>query len=389
MRRRFPASVATLLTALSVAAAGAGEPTFQGITPAVDKHLQAREVAGAVTAVVTPKAVLHLEANGHADLASGAPMKPDSIFWIASMTKPITGVAVMMMQEEGKLSIDDAVSKYLPELGRLRTRDGTAHAITIKQLLTHTSGLGEISPDEDKKCLTLADAVRLFAGKPLQFVPGTQWRYSQSSINTAARVVEVVSGLPFEEFVEKRLFGPLGMKDTAFYLTAAQEKRVAKSYARTPDGKLEEAPNFMLNGLRPSDRNRFPHANGGLFSTAPDYAHLARMILNDGKLDGRRYLKPESVKALMTVHSGELQTGFTPGNGWGLGWCVIRTPQGVTSMLSPGTAGHGGAYGTQAWIDPVKKRAYILMVQRSNFPNADASELRRDFQQAVVDSLDK
>jgi CubicO group peptidase (beta-lactamase class C family) len=249
--------------------------------------------------------------------------------------------------------------------------------------------MGEISADEARTCLTLADAVRLYASKPLQFVPGSKWQYCQSGINSAGRIVEVVSGMAFPEFLEKRLFGPLGMKDTTFYLTPDQQKRLAKSYARTPDGKLEEAANILLNGKRPTDRDRFPHANGGLFSTAPDYARFAQMILNFGKLNGKLYLKPESVKALMTVHTDDLKTGFTEGNGWGLAWCVIRNPQGVTAMLSPGSAGHGGAYGTQAWLDPVKKRAYILMVQRANYPNADASDLRRDFQQAAVDALDK
>ncbi len=113
------------------------------------------------------------------------------------------------------------------------------------------------------------------------------------------------------------------------------------------------------------------------------------MILNEGEFDGRRYLKPESVRLMTTVQSGDLKTGFTPGNGWGLGWCVVREPQGVTAALSPGTFGHGGAYGTQAWIDPVKKRVYILMVQRANFANSDLSEVRRAFQEAANSALDR
>ena len=111
------------------------------------------------------------------------------------------------------------------------------------------------------------------------------------------------------------------------------------------------------------------------------------MILNGGELDGKRYLKPETVKLMTTIQTGDLKTGFTPGNGWGLGWCVVREPQGITAMLSPGTFGHGGAYGTQAWIDPEKKRIYILMVQRANFPNSDASEVRRAFQEAAASAL--
>jgi CubicO group peptidase (beta-lactamase class C family) len=177
------------------------------------------------------------------------------------------------------------------------------------------------------------------------------------------------------------------MKDTTFYLSEKQFGRLAKSYARTPAGELQEAANFILMGKNPMDRDRFPAANGGLFSTAEDYAKFCRMILNKGTLGGKRFLKPETVDLMTTVQSGSVQTGFTPGNGWGLGWCVIREPQGVTSALSPGSHGHGGAYGTQAWIDPVKGVAYILMVQRSNFPNSDASDMRKAFQDAAAEAL--
>jgi CubicO group peptidase (beta-lactamase class C family) len=199
--------------------------------------------------------------------------------------------------------------------------------------------------------------------------------------------VEVVSGKPFDVFLQERLCGPLGMKDTTFYLTEAQLPRLATSYKRTEAGALEEAPNWILLGKAPTSRDRFPAANGGLFSTAPDYARFARMILNGGELDGKRYLSSESVKLMTTLQSGELSTGFTPGNGWGLGWCVVRQPQGVTAMLSPGTFGHGGAYGTQAWIDPTAKRVYILMVQRANFPNADQSDVRKAFQAAAAKAI--
>ena len=193
--------------------------------------------------------------------------------------------------------------------------------------------------------------------------------------------------MPFDKFLERRLFGPLGMKDTTFYLTEEQLPRLATSYRRTEKGELEATDIRILDGKSPTSRDRFPAANGGLFSTAPDYARFCQMILNGGELDGKRYLKPESVKLMTTIQTGDLKTGFTDGNGWGLGWCVVREPQGVTAMLSPGTFGHGGAYGTQAWIDPGKKRIYILMVQRANFPNSDATEVRRAFQEAANSAL--
>ena len=336
-----------------------------------------------MTLVATPERIVHLDATGKADIGEGKPMLPDTIFWIASMTKPITATAVLMLQEEGKLSVDDPVEKYLPEFKNLKTADGKPVRVTIRHLLTHTSGMGEISPAEARGVKNLAGLIPLYVAKPVKFEPGTKWVYCQSGINTAARVVEVVSGTSFDEFVERRLFGPLGMKDTTFYLTETQLPRLAKAYRRTDRGELATTEISILNGKNPTSRDRFPAANGGLFSTAPDYARFCQMILNGGEYEGRRYLKPESVQLMTTVQTGDLKTGFTPGNGWGLGWCVIREPQGVTAVLSPGTFGHGGAYGTQAWIDPGKKRIYILMIQRADFPNSDASEVRRAFQEAA------
>jgi len=375
-----------LLLAAAVAAHGQNAPVLPTASAKLRAHVEAKNVAGAVTLVAGVDRVLHLEAVGSADLAGPVPMKADSIFWIASMTKPVTAVAVLMLVDEGKLKLDDPVGKHLPELAHLKTADGKEHAVTLRQMLSHTSGMAE-APAETYTRPTLAAVIPEYAARPLQFVPGTQWRYCQSSINSAARVVEVVSGQSFPDFLERRLFGPLGMKDTTFYLSEAQLPRLAKAYARTPEGDLREAPNFILQGKSPTSRDRFPAANGGLFSTAGDYGLFARMLLNRGALNGRRYLKAESAAELGKVQTGDLQTGFTPGSAWGLGCSVVRQPQGVSAMLSPGSFGHGGAYGTQAWIDPGKGRVSVLMVQRANFPNADASEVRRDFQQAAADDL--
>ena len=364
-------------------------PAVSTISERLRPFIDNREVAGAVTLVATPDRILHLDAIGKADIGEGKAMRPDAIFWVASMTKPITAAAVLMLQDEGKLSVDDLVEKYLPEFKSLKTADGKPALVTIRHLLTHTSGMSEISANEARGIKNLAGVIPLYVAKPVHQEPGTKWVYCQSGINTAARVVEVVSGAPFDEFVEGRLFGPLGMKDTTFYLNEKQLPRLARSYRRSSQGELEPAEVGILHGQSPTSRDRFPAANGGLFSTAIDYARFCQMVLNGGELDGRRYLKPESVKLMNTVQTGGLKTGFTEGNGWGLGCCVVREPQGVTSVLSPGTFGHGGAYGTQAWIDPVKKRIYILMVQRANFPNSDASELRRAFQEAACSAFDR
>lgn len=359
-------------------------PTIPGVAEAMESFIERREIAGAVTLVADEAGIRHLAVNGEADRAAGRPMEEDAIFWIASMTKPVTGTAVMMMQEEGKLSVDDPVSRHLPEFTNLKGPDGAPVEVTIRHILTHTAGLDELTREESAAITTLAELTPLVAAKPLKFAPGSQWRYCQTGINTAARIVEVVSGQSFPEFLEQRLFGPLGMKDTTFYLREAQAARLAKSYRRTDDGQLEETDLFFLQGKSPFSRDRCPMANGGLFSTARDFAAFCRMILRGGELDGTRYLKPESVRQMTTVQSGDVPTGFTPGNGWGLGWCVVREPQGVTESLAAGSFGHGGAYGTQAWIDPVAGRAFVLMVQRANFPNSDASDVRMAFQAAAA-----
>ncbi len=351
----------------------------------MEEFIGKKEIAGAVTLVADADKVLHLDATGLADIGEKRPMTADAIFWIASMTKPVTGAAVLMMQDEGKLSVDDSIAIYLPEFKDLKDADGNEITVTIAQCLTHSSGLSEVSGEETAGKITLAEVIPFVAAKPVKFKPGSKWEYCQSSINTAARIVEVVSGESFPDFLEKRFFGPLGMKDTTFYPAEEQVSRIATSYERTPEGELRKAGIRFLGGKGPADRNRYPLANGGLFSTAPDYAKFARMILRGGELDGRRYLSEAAVRQMTTVQSGDLVTGFTPGNGWGLGWCVVRDPQGVTATLSAGTFGHGGAYGTQAWIDPVKKRVHLLLVQRANFPNSDASDVRRAFHEAAAE----
>ena len=350
----------------------------------MEEMIAAKEIPGAVTLVATRDRVTHLAATGHAGPEGTAPMRKDAIFWIASMTKPITGTAILMLQEEGKLSVDDPIAKYIPELAALKTPSGQAARLTLKHLMTHSSGLPEATPAEARAALKLSDLTPAYLNKPMQFEPGSRWQYCQSGINTLGRIVEVVSGMPFEKFLEQRLFRPLKMKDTTFYLRPKQLPRLVTPSKREDDGRLTATPIAFLQGKAATATDRYPAPNGGLFSTASDYGRFARMILNGGTLDGQRYLKPESVKQMTTVQSGDLKTGFTPGNGWGLAWCVVREPQGVSAMLGAGTHGHGGAYGTQAWIDPVHGVALILMVQRSNFGNSDDSRVRLAFQQAAL-----
>lgn len=381
--------------ALSVVTLAADEPRLAGVGAAMEQQIAKHEIAGAVTMVVAKDRVLHLETTGLADVASKRPMTPDTLFWIASMTKPVTGVALLMLQDEGKLSVTDPVAKHLPEFANLKTPSGKPANLTITQLATHTSGLGEAGP-AGQQAKTLADLVPLWLAAPMQYEPGTEWKYTQSGINALGRIVEVVSGMTFDAFVQKRIFDPLGMKSTTFYPDAGQRARLVTAYAKNKEtGVLEAVPPRADFG----SRDRPPQGNGGLFSTAPDYARFCRMLLNGGTLDGRRYLSPAAMKLLMTPQTGDLPTGFLQSEtygkrganyGWGITTSILRTPHdGVASMLSPGTYGHGGAWGTQAWIDPVKGVAYIMMIQRSGLANSDGSDARQAFQQAAAQALSR
>ncbi|HMJ64405.1 MAG TPA: serine hydrolase domain-containing protein [Candidatus Binatia bacterium] len=395
LRRSF-AKLAFAASLFTTSFVFADPPKLPGVGAAMEEMVAKNEIAGAVTVVATKDKILHLEGNGFADVAAKKPMTSDTLFWIASMTKPITGVAILMLQDEGKLNVTDPVAKYLSEFGNLKTPSGKPANLTITQILTHTSGLGEASGPDAQKAKTLADLVPLWLAAPMQYEPGEKWKYTQSGINAAARIVEVVSGLPFDVFLQKRLFDPLGMKHTTFYLTPELRSQLVTAYARNKEtGLLEPVPPRPEFG----PRDRPPQGNGGLYSTGPDYARFCQMLLNHGTLEGRRYLSTAAMKFLTTPQTGDLPTGFfqsdTYGNrgtnyGWGIGTCILRTQhEGVASMLLDGTYGHGGAWGTQAWIDPVKGVAYVLMVQRSNFPNSDASDVRRSFQQAAANALAK
>jgi CubicO group peptidase (beta-lactamase class C family) len=374
----------------------ADEPKLPGIGAAMQEMIAKNEIAGAVTIVVNKDKVLHVESTGFADVAAKKPMTPDTLFWIASMTKPVTGTAILMLQDEGELNVADPVAKYLPEFAGLKTPSGKPANLTITQILTHTSGLGEAGGPAAQKAKTLADLVPLWLAAPMQYEPGEKWKYTQSGINAAARIVEVVSGMTFDAFLQKRLFDPLGMTHTTFYLTPESRSQLATAYAKNQEtGLLEPVPPRADFG----SRNRPPQGNGGLYSTAPDYARFCQMLLNGGTLEGHRYLTPAAMKFLTTPQTGDMPTGFFQNDtfgkhganyGWGIATCILRTPhEGVAAMLSPGSFGHGGAWGTQAWIDPVKGVAYVLMVQRSNFPNSDASDVRREFQQAAANALAK
>ena len=372
------------------------------VAPALKPFVDDHTISGAVTLIVGKEGVRSLESVGLRDLESKEPMPKDAMFWIASMTKPMTSMALMMLVEEGKLSIDDPVEKHLPEFkGQMlvaeKTPDHTvlkkpSRAITIKDLLTHTSGLIGKSPLEasalDK--LTLREAVLTYALSPLTFEPGSKWSYCNPGINTLGRLVEVASGKPFEVFMQERFFNPLGMKDTTFWPNNAQLSRLATSYKPKADNTGLEATTVTYLSPVLGDHKRMPMPAGGLFSCARDLARIYQMVLNEGTLDGHRYLKAETLKLMTTNQLGDLpKVSFAEGMAMGLGFHIVKTAQGVTESLSPGSFGHGGAYGTQAWIDPSRGLAIVLLIQRAGLPNSDQSEMRRVLQKTAVEVFAK
>jgi CubicO group peptidase (beta-lactamase class C family) len=359
-----------------------------------------KEIAGAVLVVGRKDGIVYQEAVGSLNLDPAKPMPKDAIFRIASMTKPITAIGIMILAEEGKLSVDDPVEKHLPEFrGQMLVKERTADSvtlvkpprpITLRDLLTHTSGLPSKMPDGladlyTKRNHTLAEGVMAFSQRPLDFEPGSKWAYCNQGIDTLGRVIEVVSGLSYEDFLKKHVFDPLEMKDTTFYPTKEQLARVPPIYNKK-DGKLVAAENPVVG---PPQGARYPIPAGGLYAPGADLAKLYQLMLNHGMLGKERILSPESVATMTKVQTGELKTGFSPGMGWGLGWGVVREPQGVTEMLSSGSFGHGGAFGTQVWIDPKQDLFMVLLIQRGNLPNSDESKIRHDFQAAAMEAFKK
>jgi CubicO group peptidase (beta-lactamase class C family) len=381
-------------SALSLAAASFDEAKLAEISKAMQRFVDDRTIAGAVTLVATSNAVVRADAVGYSSLSGKTAMKTDDLFWIASMTKPMTAVCILLLKDEGRLSIDDPVEKWLPAfkdqwLVEEKAADRLvlkrpARPITIHDLLTHTSGLGSIdSPQPDT---SLAELAMAYAREPLGFEPGSRWSYSNSGINTLGRIVEVVSGKPYAAFIEARVIRPLSMNDTTFWPNPRQLARLAKSYQPDADGRLEETPVHFIKGDI-QDRRRTAFPAGGLFSTAGDMAKFYGMMLQGGVWNGRRILGEESAREMTRTQTGDIKTGFVDGMSWGLGFQVVKEPQGIVGMLSPGTFGHGGAYGTQSWADPTTGVVYVMMIQRAKLGNGDASPVREAFQQASAAAI--
>ena len=352
-------------------------------------------ITGAVTAVVGPDGLIAVEAFGLADIAGKRSMSKDSMFWIASMTKPMTAMAVMMLVEEGKVKLDDPLEKFVPAFKGIQLKTPTGlvasqRLVTVKDLLTHSSGIDTspvTPPGAPIDTLPLAAMADAYAGKPLVSEPGAKWAYNNNAINLLGRIVEVASGKDYADFMQERLFDPLGMENTTFWPNLDHLDVLAKPYAKDKEsGALVEAKNTRFSTPL-HDPKRTPSPAGGLYSCARDLGQLYQMLLNEGQLEGKRYLKAATLKQMTVNQLGDLpNVSFAPGMRMGLGFHVVGEPQAVTESLSPGTYGHGGAYGTQGWIDPVKKRAYVLLIQRTDLKNGNQSEMRREFQKAAKEA---
>jgi CubicO group peptidase (beta-lactamase class C family) len=370
-----------MLVALPVAAfpVWADTPAASpAITAALQPFVDRGTLAGAVTLVADKDKVLSLNAVGYADIAAKEPMRVDTLFWIASQSKPITATALMMLVDEGKVKLDDPVAKHLPEFRNQWLVAGQDKdnlllvkpkgVVTIRHLLSHTSGLPFRSEMEEPTLdlLRLRDAVRSYAMTPLLFEPGTKYQYSNAGINTAGRIIEVVSGTRYEEFLEKRLFEPLGMKDTTFWPKGEQLRRLAKSYKPSADKQgLEETTVTQLK-YPLDDPSRQPMPAGGLFSTAEDIGRFCRMVLNGGTFQGRRYLSEAAVREMTRKQTGEAMK-----ESYGLGWAT-----------GGGTFGHGGAYATNMTIDAKRGLIMVFLVQHAGFPQ-DGGKSHSAFKKAA------
>jgi CubicO group peptidase (beta-lactamase class C family) len=379
----------------------------------------AKGVAGGyVLAVSRYGKLVYSSTVGYRDIEHKIPMTLDTRFRIASMTKPVTSVAVLMLYEEGRFLLDEPVARYLPEFAHPRVYTGTdaqgnfttepaRRDITIRDLLTHTSGLG-YAPFFDLQTPlaqvygslqlappgTLAEKVRLIAGMPLYFHPGESWRYSYAN-DVLGRLVEVVSGMPFERFLDERLFVPLKMQATGFYVPSAARPLLATVYKHGPDGGLQPSDLGWLRDLGdPSDATHWPSGGGGLFSTAGDYLRFAQMLANGGSLDGRQYLSPVTVALMTANHVAEdAQLKFwgpnSTGLGYGLGVAVEIDTRHAWQAGFAGDYSWGGLLDTHWIVSPKTGIVAVLLAQLDPSGNKTPQRTYYDFRNLLFATVSK
>ncbi len=402
MSHRF---LSLLLASLSLSAQPASvKPESVGLSTGrltrihetMQRHMDARNIAGAVTLVARHGKIAHLEAHGSMDLEAKRPMTKDTVFRIFSMTKPVAGVAILMLMEQGKVRLNDPVSKFIPEFKGLKV--GVAEAtqpytipssreITIQDLLSHVSGLGS-GPAATAQLRTLigeigqstlAATMPKYAATSLEFQPGTRWSYSGlAAFDTLGRVVEVISGQTFSQFLKENVFAPLGMTTTAFHPGDANWPRVASAYHRAEGPALQkvETPNRLQS-------KTYFSGGGGLVSTAEDYAQFAMMLASGGQWNGKRLPSPKTVELMASVFVPDTLPGRRAGLGYGLSVVVVADPIRAGQRVSAGSFGWDGAYGTHFWVDPKEKIVGIMMIQTDN-PDR---QLDRDFENAVMQAV--
>jgi CubicO group peptidase (beta-lactamase class C family) len=385
--------------------AGMSTERLSRLNAAMKRLVDDKQVAGLVTLVERHGKIVHVNAVGQLDVRKRDAIQKDSIFRIYSMTKPITGLAMMMLYEEGKWQINDPVSRHIPEFARLKVytgknEDGTpkledaSRSMTMRELMTHTAGLGYVlNPNGPVDRMIIGGKV-LNSGAPLQAMidglakipllaqPGTRWSYS-IGVDVQGYLVEKFSGQPFGEFARKRIFEPLGMKDTAFYVPAEKLPRFAQVHTGSGSNLTVD-----MNRPDPAVIPLGPSGGGGLFSTALDYARFCEMLLQGGQLNGVRLLAPRTVEMMRTnyVNPEPLKT-MPPGTGWGMDFQIVTDAAAAGEVVSDGTFSWFGIAGTWFWIDPVRDLAFVGMVQHQSLATTRAiNALSRSLvYQAIID----
>ncbi len=393
-------------TTASPESVGLSAERLRRIDEVMSRYMDNDYISGAITAVARHGETVHFSAQGYMDRENAIDMRDDAIFRMASMSKPVTGVAILMMLEEGKLRLEDPVSKFIPEFSNTTvamltdpnaedSRDPDIYKtpalrqITIRDLLTHTSGLASsgiasrttarMAPRDT--AANLASYIPTLGAVPLDFQPGTRWQYSLlAGIETLGRIVEITSGMSFDQFLQQRLFGPLRMNDTSFVVPVDKLPRLVTLYERTEEEQLvrqDETPSWL-------DTETLYSGGGGLYSTTQDYMRFAQMLLNRGELDGQRILGTRTVELMASNHVGDLYgpaSNRAEGLGFGLTVEVVLDPVLANTRRGAGSFSWGGAFGTYFWVDPYNDLVGVMMIQT---PNGD---LRTDFINAVIQAI--
>lgn len=389
MNRRMLFAAAAFAILAAPAALAGPEDIDPAVTETTHRIVDDGYIAGVVTMVAHDGAIVHSDAYGVLDIGTGAPMQEDTIFAIASMTKPVTGVALMILYEEGKWTLDDPVTKHLPELAGMQVQleDGSRvpaeTEMAMRQLVSHSAGfaygLGPFSPvdtlyyeaDITAVDQTTEEFLARLADLPLAYQPGQNWVYS-IAVDVQGAIIERLSGQSFADFARERIFEPLGMADTAFFVPAEKQDRLASIHAYA-GGVLTPVESNYHFGRGPTEQPAFSSGGAGLYSTALDYMTFTRMLLNGGEWNGARILSPESVELMRTnLLPGHINDGGTtaPGNGTGFGvdFGIVMDPEATNDPRGAGSYYWGGAFGTFFWIDPANELTAVGMIQRGGPP---------------------